>query len=267
MNKIFSAVALVATIATLTLASADVLASNGKGSSHNTSQSSGPGKSSGKGNGADNSKGHSHNHSNGNGHANHQGNGYGHNHDADDDGSCEAPDGDSGNGHNKHKGMGHQHDHTGYINGVGHHKHHDHDDDSCGGGVVLPEGCYAGAAWVTLADYAVVGDSKEAFDIAVQSEDGFVSATSGFLFIEGTGAIVGITPVGGYAAHKFAVYTDVDGVETEIFSWLAPTDAGVAGVVNTGEDTPLNITSTQFDAGIGVTTLICEAGVYPGEPN
>lgn len=280
MNKIFSAVALAATVVTLTLASADVLASSGKGkdakgSSHNTSQSSGPGKSSGKGNGSEKSKGHNHNHSNGKGHDHHQGNGYGHDHDDDDeDGSCEA-DG-SGNGHQNHKGKGHQHEHIGYINGVGHHKHHDHDDDDCGGGdnggggggVVLPEGCYAGAAWVTLADYTVYDGFKEATEIAVQSEDNTLTAWSSFTFIEGLGAIVGVTPEGDLALHEFAVYTDIDGVETEIFSWQAPTDGGVLDVVTSGnEETPLNITSEQFDAGIGVITLICEAGVIPGTPN
>ncbi|MDP2126344.1 MAG: hypothetical protein Q8K97_03110, partial [Pseudohongiella sp.] len=101
MNKIFSAAALAATVITLTLASADVLASNGKGNSQNaapgnsagkgnsktvtqppaqtTSAISAPGNSAGKGNGADKSKGHDHTHSNGVGHTNHQGNGYGHN--------------------------------------------------------------------------------------------------------------------------------------------------------------------------------------------
>lgn len=297
MNKIFSAVALAATVVTLTLASADVLASSGKGKSKDNKSSSHQSSYQSKGKGSEKSKGHSHNHSKGKGHDHHQGNGYGHDHDddEDEDGSCEADGDGKGNGHKKHKGKGHQHDHTGYINGVGHHKHHDHDDDDCGGGddddddgdngggdngggdngggdnggggVVLPEGCYAGAAWVTLADYTLDAGYKEAIGIAVQSEDGFVSASSDFVFLDGVGAFVSVTPAGGYAVHELTAYTLIDGVETEIFTWQAPTEAGVADPISNTDDNPLSISSAQFDAGIGVVTLICEAGVSPGSAN
>lgn len=279
MNKIFSAVALAATVVTLTLASADVLASSGKGkdaksSSHNTSQSAGPGKSAGKGKGSEKSKGHDHNHSNGNGHDNHQGNGYGHDHDDEDegDGSCVAD--NSGNGHNQHKGKGHQHDHIGYINGVGHHKHHDHDDEDCGGGDGdngggdgLPQGCYAGAAWVSLADYEAGDGFKDAIGIAVQTEGGTAYGEADFSYITDLGTFVAITPDSGYALHEYSVYVDIDGVESEIYNWLAPTQDGEAGVVGNDVNNPFAISETQFDAGIGVTTLICELGVTPGSPN
>jgi hypothetical protein len=204
MNNMFSSLAIAATVVTLTLASADVIASSAKAKGH------------------DKHKGNGHQHD----HPGYKGNGHQKHHNHDDD-SCEAPDSGSGKGkgHDKHKGNGHQHDHPGYK-GNGHQKHHNHDDDSCGGGggdtggepVILPQGCFATAAFSANSFSAVYGSTRfgyvlnaaaafAQFNTDAVDAAGVIRGTFGVLAISSPGILqVNLSSATGYNIREINVY-------------------------------------------------------------